>query len=85
VVSFTLLARVPRTLWAMVMQETNAKVHFLATNLDNLRHYATSRNVTCFRPDEIIQFYVIIPAALRPGVFSASYRNEYQNQKSFGE
>jgi hypothetical protein len=37
------------------------------------------------RPDVINEFfsiYPIIPAALGPGVYSASNRNEYQKQKN---
>jgi hypothetical protein len=37
------------------------------------------------RPDEVNDFfpvYLIIPAALGPGVYSASIRNEYQKQKN---
>jgi hypothetical protein len=35
-------------------------------------------------PDEVIFFliYLILPAALGPGVYSASDRNEYQKQKN---
>jgi hypothetical protein len=36
------------------------------------------------RPDEVIEFfsiYLILPAALGPGDYSASNRNEYQKQK----
>jgi hypothetical protein len=37
-------------------------------------------------PDEVIEFflltiYLILPAALSPGVYSASNKNEYQKQK----
>jgi hypothetical protein len=35
-------------------------------------------------PDEVIDFfsiYLILPAALGPGVYSASNRNEYQKQR----
>jgi hypothetical protein len=40
------------------------------------------------RPDAVIDFFfffsifVILPASLRPGVYSASSKNEYQRQKS---
>jgi hypothetical protein len=50
-----------------------------------LRHYVTSRKVTGSRPDEVNDFfsiYLIVPAALGPGVYSASNRNEYQKQKN---
>jgi hypothetical protein len=49
-----------------------------------LRHYATSRKVAGSRPDERIFFliYLILPAALGPGVHSVSNRNEYQKQKN---
>jgi hypothetical protein len=48
-----------------------------------LGHYATSRKVMGSRPDEMNGFfsiYLILPAALDPGVHSASNRNEYQKQ-----
>jgi hypothetical protein len=44
-------------------------------------HYATSRKVAGSIPDEVIGFFsidLILPAALGPGVYSASNRNEYQ-------
>jgi hypothetical protein len=36
---------------------------------------------------DFVVIYLILPAALRPGVHSASKRNEYQKQKNnvFGE
>jgi hypothetical protein len=37
------------------------------------------------RPDEVSEFfpiYIILPAALGPGIYSASNRNEYQKQKN---
>jgi hypothetical protein len=40
-----------------------------------LRHYATSRKVMGSTPDEVFGFlslYLILPAALGPGVYSAS-------------
>jgi hypothetical protein len=43
-----------------------------------------SRKVAVSRPDEVNEFlkiYLILPAALGPGVFSTSNRNEYQKQK----
>jgi hypothetical protein len=45
------------------------------------RHYATSRKVAGLIPDEVIGFISIdltLPAALGPGVYSVSNRNEYQ-------
>jgi hypothetical protein len=48
-----------------------------------LRHYAANRNVTGSRPDEVNDFlsiYLILPAALVPGVYSAFNSNEYQKQ-----
>jgi hypothetical protein len=46
-------------------------------------HYATSRKVAGLRPDEEnFSIYLILPAALCPGVHSASNRNEYQKQKN---
>jgi hypothetical protein len=50
-----------------------------------LRHYATSRKVACYRSDEVNEFfpiYLILPAVLGHGVYSASNRNEYQKQKN---
>jgi hypothetical protein len=50
-----------------------------------LRHYATRRKVAGSRPDEANEFfsiYLILPAALGPGDFSASNRNEYQEQRN---
>jgi hypothetical protein len=38
------------------------------------------------RPDEVYDFlsiYLILQAALGPGVYSASYRNEYQKQENY--
>jgi hypothetical protein len=48
-----------------------------------LRPYATSQKVADSRPDEVNEFfsiYLILPAALGAGVYSASNRNEYQKQ-----
>jgi hypothetical protein len=53
-----------------------------------LRHYAASRKAVGSRPDEVNEFffsfsiYLILPAALGPGVYSACNRNEYQKQKN---
>jgi hypothetical protein len=48
-----------------------------------LRHYATSRKVTDSIPDEVnFYVYLILPAALGPGVHSASNRKEYQKYKN---
>jgi hypothetical protein len=50
-----------------------------------LRHYATSWKVVGSRPDEVndlFSIYVILPAALGPGIHSASNRNERQKQKN---
>jgi hypothetical protein len=45
-----------------------------------LSHYATNRKVAGSKPDEVFFFliYLIIPAALGPGGYIASNRNEYQ-------
>jgi hypothetical protein len=51
-----------------------------------LRHYATSWKIASSRADEvkeIFSIYLILPAALVPGVFSAFNRNEYQEQKNY--
>jgi hypothetical protein len=55
-----------------------------------LRHYATNRKVSGSIHDEGIFFliYLIFPATLRTGVYSASNINEYQKHKNksvFGE
>jgi hypothetical protein len=56
-----------------------------------LRHYTVSRKAVGSRPDEVNDFffsiYLILPAALGLGDYSASNRNEYQKQKNnvFGE
>jgi hypothetical protein len=45
----------------------------------------TSRKVASSKSDKVNEFfsiYLILPAALRPGVSSASNRNEYQKQKN---
>jgi hypothetical protein len=45
-----------------------------------------SRKVACSGPDDgnafFLSIYLIILAALGPGIHSASKRNEYQKQKS---
>jgi hypothetical protein len=46
--------------------------------------YATSRKVEGARPDEVNEFssvYLMLPAALGPGVCSASNRNSTRNRK----
>jgi hypothetical protein len=47
-------------------------------------NYAESLNVVGSRRDEVNDLgnLSIIPAAIRPGVYSASNRNEYQKQKN---
>jgi hypothetical protein len=48
-------------------------------------HYATSRKVAVSKPDEMNTFfsiYLIFLAALGSGIYSASKRNEYQEQKN---
>jgi hypothetical protein len=50
-----------------------------------LRHYVTSRKVAGSRSievNEISSIYLILPAALGHGVYSASNKNEYQKQKN---
>jgi hypothetical protein len=56
------------------------KSYKLYINKLRLRHYATARKVACSRPDEVSEssVFLILPAALGPGVYSASNRNEYQ-------
>jgi hypothetical protein len=45
---------------------------------------AQARGVAGSKPDEVTDFfmYLILPATLGPGVYSASDRNEYQKQKN---
>jgi hypothetical protein len=48
-----------------------------------LRHYASNWKVTGSIQDEVIfLMYLILPAALGPGVYSASNTNEYQKHKN---
>jgi hypothetical protein len=50
-----------------------------------LRHCATSQKVVGSRPNEVNAFfsiYIILPAALDHGLYSASNRNKYQKQKN---
>jgi hypothetical protein len=49
-----------------------------------LKPYATRQKVASLIPDEVIylfSIYLILRAALAPGVYSASNRNEYQKKK----
>jgi hypothetical protein len=48
-------------------------------------HYFTSRKVAVSRSDEVNELfpvYLILPAALGPGIYSTSARNVYQTQKN---
>jgi hypothetical protein len=50
-----------------------------------VKHYAASRKVEDSTPDEVDEcssISLILPAALGPGVNSASNRNEHQKQKN---
>jgi hypothetical protein len=48
-----------------------------------LEHYATNRKVVGSIHDEVnFTIYLILSAALGPGVYSASNRNEYQMKKN---
>jgi hypothetical protein len=50
-----------------------------------LRNYATNRKVEDSRLEVVnvyFSIYLILPAALSSGVYSASNRNEYQKQKN---
>jgi hypothetical protein len=47
-----------------------------------VRSYAASRKVEGSRPNEVNDFFLSIPTALGPGVYSVSNRNEYQKQKN---
>jgi hypothetical protein len=48
--------------------------------------HATSWKVADSSPDEVITFfssiYMILPAAISPGVYSASNRNKFRKQKN---
>jgi hypothetical protein len=47
--------------------------------------HATSRKVAGSRSDEVnesFSIYLIFPASLGPGVYSASNRNEYRKQRN---
>jgi hypothetical protein len=58
---------------------------FLLCTTSTLRLYFTNQKVAGSRPDEVNDFlliYLILPAALGPGVYSASKRNEYQKHKN---
>jgi hypothetical protein len=66
--------------WVINISDINIHLSFF-TVLQNLllyfyrlvRHYATSRKVAGWRPDEVNEFfsiYIILPAALCPGVYS---------------
>jgi hypothetical protein len=48
-----------------------------------VRNYASNRKVSGSIPDEVIfSIYLILSAALGPGVYSAYNRNEYQKHKN---
>jgi hypothetical protein len=50
-----------------------------------VKHYGTSRKVADSRPDEVNDFFFNFPnhsLRTRPGVYSASNKNEYQKQKN---
>jgi hypothetical protein len=51
-----------------------------------LRQYATSYNVAGSRPEETNDFfsvYLILPATVGPGVYSASNNSKCQDQKNY--
>jgi hypothetical protein len=55
------------------------------SGLERGMHKATSRKVAGSRPDEVNKLfliYIILPAALGPGVYSDPNRNEWQRQKN---
>jgi hypothetical protein len=39
--------------------------------------------VLCYKPEGELIFYLILPAAVGPGVYSDTNRNEYQKQIMF--
>jgi hypothetical protein len=59
-------------------------VNIKFTRLQFYLHYATNRKVAGSIPHEVIFFliYLILPAALGPGDYSASNRNEYRKHKN---
>jgi hypothetical protein len=60
-------------------------VHFYHVYKNSSAYDATSRKVVGSRPDdenELFSIYLIRPAALSPGVYSASNRHKQQNNVS---
>jgi hypothetical protein len=58
------------------------KLGNMSHELRSDRHYVTNREVAGSIPDEVnFLIYLILPAALGPGVYSAPNRNEYHKQK----
>jgi hypothetical protein len=64
----------------VINHEIPCKVEIYSTIL-----VTTSRKVAGSRPDEVnerFSIYLILPAALGPGVYSTFNRSEYQKQKN---
>jgi hypothetical protein len=60
---------------------------YVSVNLNGDRGSVVVKGLCCkvtgSRPDEVkFYIYLIIPAVLGPGVYSASNRNQYQKQKN---
>jgi hypothetical protein len=58
---------------------------FCFATIDKVFYYVASVLTTCFGPyirPSSGEFYLILPAALGPGIHSASNRNEYQEQRN---
>jgi hypothetical protein len=67
---------------SILILSSHAHVHWGPTVSYWLRHISASWKVAGSRPDEVnFSIYLILSAALAPGVHSASNRNEYQKQK----
>jgi hypothetical protein len=52
---------------------------------DAIMYYATSQKIGVSRPNvvnEFVSIHLMVPAALGPGVYSASNINVYQKQKN---
>jgi hypothetical protein len=77
------------------MKQTNLNIAFYMISVaQSLRYYATSWKVAGSRPYEVndvfiylfiyffFSIYLTLPAALDPGVYSASNINEYKKQKN---
>jgi hypothetical protein len=68
----------------LLLKKQNVSVVIGSIVVKALRYKPEDRR---WRPDEVNDFffsiYLILPAALGPGVHSACNRNEYQKEKNF--